>query len=153
MNPCPCGYLGDPVGNCRCSADRVQNYRGRISGPLLDRIDIQMQVQRPPTSALRPGAPAEEASIEVAMRVAAARSVQLERSGVCNAELAGKDLEAAFNAEQATWKLLETATDKLALSARAFQRVQRVARTVADLAGEAVVAQPHMAEALALRIP
>ena len=151
MNPCPCGYLGDPSGDCRCSADRVQNYRGRISGPLLDRIDILMQVQRPPIASLRPDAPAEEASSEVTRRVIRARSIQLDRSGVCNAELSGSNLNQAFCAEEQTWKLLAKAADKLALSARAYQRVQRVARTIADLAQEETVGKHHMAEALALR--
>jgi magnesium chelatase family protein len=151
MNPCPCGYLGDPAGDCRCSADRIQKYRGKISGPLLDRIDILMQVQRPPIESLRPNAPAEEASVEVTRRVIKARSIQLDRSGVCNAELSGRKLKEAFRAEEETWKLLVTAADKLALSARAYQRVQRVARTIADLAQEEAVGKHHMAEALALR--
>ena len=152
MNPCPCGYLGDPAGDCRCSAERVQRYRGRISGPLLDRIDIHMQVQRPALASLRPDAPAEETSIEVALRVAAARSIQMARAGLCNAELSGGALETAFSAEQQSWLLLDRAAEKLALSARAYQRVQRVARTIADLAGEETIRRQHMAEALALRI-
>ncbi len=151
MNPCPCGYLGDPAGDCHCSAERVQNYRSRISGPLLDRIDILMHVQRPPMASLRPNAPAEEASAEVIRRVTNARSIQLERSGVCNAELSGNDLKDAFCAAEETWILLHRAADKLALSARAYQRVQRVARTIADLAEEETVGKHHMAEALALR--
>ncbi len=153
MNPCPCGYLGDPAGDCCCSAERVRRYRGKISGPLLDRIDIHMQVQRPPLASLRPNAPAEEASSEVSLRVTNARSIQLDRSGVCNAELSGSDLEEAFCAEEETWILLNRAADKLALSARGYQRVQRVARTIADLAVEKTVRKYHMAEALALRIP
>jgi len=152
MNPCPCGYLGDPAGNCRCSAERVQRYRGRISGPLLDRIDIHIQVQRPPIASLRPDAPAEESSADVARRVAAARSIQMARAGVCNAELSGAELETAFGAERQSWLLLDRAAEKLALSARGYQRVQRVARTIADLAGEETIRQQHMAEALALRI-
>lgn len=153
MNPCPCGYLGDPASDCHCSAERVHRYRGRISGPLLDRIDIHMQVQRPKLAALHPDAPAEEASTDVALRVAAARAIQMQRAGLCNAELSGDDLKAAFSAEPSAWSLLHRAADKLALSARAYQRVQRVARTIADLAGEDTISQQHMAEALALRIP
>jgi len=151
MNPCPCGYLGDPAGDCRCSAERVQRYRGRISGPLLDRIDIHMQVQRPAIAALRPDAAAEESSVDVALRVSTARSIQMARAGLCNAQLSGADLETAFSAEQQAWLLLDRAAEKLALSARAYQRVQRVARTIADLAGEETIRQHHMAEALALR--
>jgi magnesium chelatase family protein len=151
MNPCPCGYLGDSAGDCRCSAERVDKYRGKISGPLLDRIDIHMQVQRPPLASLRPHAKAEEGSAEVRKRVGEARAIQLERCGVCNAELFGNDLKAAFSAEEETWKLLDEAAEKLALSARAYQRVQRVARTIADLAAHETVRKYHMAEALALR--
>ena len=151
MNPCPCGYLGDPAGDCRCSAERVQNYRGRISGPSLDRIDIHMPVQRPPMESLRPGAPAEEASADVSKRVIDARKIQIERSGVCNAELSGEDLKNAFRADDESWALLDKAAEKLAMSARAYQRVQRVARTIADLAADENVRKRHMAEALALR--
>jgi magnesium chelatase family protein len=151
MNPCPCGYLGAPSGDCRCSAERVDKYRGKISGPLLDRIDIHVEVQRPPIESLRPDAKAEERSAEVRARVIKARSIQLERSGMCNAELSGSDLKEAFRAAEETWTLLDDAADKLALSARAYQRVQRVARTIADLAAADTVGKHHMAEALALR--
>ncbi len=151
MNPCPCGYLGDPSGDCRCSAERVQKYRGKISGPLLDRIDIQMQVPRPSLESLRPDAPAEESSADVSRRVINARTIQLDRAGVCNAELSGDGLKQAFRANDESWTLLHKAADKLALSARAYQRVQRVARTIADLVAEETVGKHHMAEALALR--
>ncbi len=151
MNPCPCGYLGDPAGDCRCSGERIDRYRGRISGPLLDRIDMLVQVQRPPMESLRPDAKAEEPSVDVAERVIEARSIQLARAGVCNAELSGSLLKEAFSAENETWNLLDEAADKLTMSARAYQRVQRVARTIADLAAEHTVRKHHMAEALALR--
>lgn len=151
MNHCPCGYLGDPTGECRCTPSRIEKYRGRISGPLLDRIDLHVQMQRPPPQALRPDAPPEETSAAVRDRVIGARSIQLERSGVCNAELSGNELGKAFAAEAASWTLLDEAADKLAMSARSYQRVQRVARTIADLAKEDVVRRQHMAEALALR--
>jgi magnesium chelatase family protein len=151
MNPCPCGYLGDSAGDCRCSGERVDRYRGRISGPLLDRIDIHMEVQRPPIESLRPDAKAEEGSAEVGARVVKARLIQLERSGAYNAELSGGDLKETFRAAKESWTLLDDAADKLALSARAYQRVQRVARTIADLAAKDTVGKHHMAEALALR--
>ena len=151
MNPCPCGYLGDTGGECRCSGESVRRYRGKISGPLLDRIDIQMQVNRPPLSVLRGDAPTGESSAVVAQRVQDARQIQLARSGVCNAELNGKTLKQAFTADQQCWSLLDKATEQFALSARAYQRVQRVARTVADLAGEETVTARHMGEALGLR--
>ncbi len=151
MNPCPCGYLGDPAGDCRCTAERINKYRGRISGPLLDRIDIHVQVLRPSIESLRPDAEPEEASAMVAKRVIEARSIQLSRCGVCNAELTGRALKESFVAESDTWTLLDEAADKLAMSARAYQRVQRVARTIADLVAEHTVRRQHMAEALALR--
>lgn len=151
MNPCPCGYLGDTRGDCRCSAESVRRYRGKISGPLLDRIDIQMQVNRPPLAVLRGDAPSGESSAVVAQRVQSARQIQIARSGVCNAGLSGGALIKAFTAEPKCWSLLDKATEKFALSARAYQRVQRVARTVADLAGEETVTARHMGEALSLR--
>lgn len=151
MNPCPCGYLGDPASDCRCAAARIEKYRGRISGPLLDRIDIHVEVQRPPIASLHPDAEPEEASATVRKRVTEARSIQIERSGVCNARLDGARLKDAFSAEAACWNLLAEAADKLAMSARAYQRVQRVARTIADLDAADIVTKKHMAEALALR--
>jgi magnesium chelatase family protein len=151
MNPCPCGYHGDTQGNCRCSADVVQRYRGKISGPLLDRIDIQVQVNRPPVESLRPDAPKGEGSSVVARRIHGARRIQLQRSGKTNAELSSGELNDVFRADSETFDLLERAIDKLSLSARAYQRVQRVARTIADLADEESVTTMHVAEALRMR--
>jgi magnesium chelatase family protein len=151
MNPCPCGYHGDTQGDCRCSADVVQRYRGKISGPLLDRIDIQVQVNRPPVESLRPDAPRGEDSRIVAARVSDARKIQLARSGKTNAALTSAELNRVFRAASDTYDLLERAIDKLLLSARAYQRVQRVARTIADLGGEDSVTTMHVAEALRMR--
>jgi magnesium chelatase family protein len=151
MNPCPCGYHGDLRGDCRCSADVVQRYRGKISGPLLDRIDIQVQVNRPPVESLRPDAPKGEASSSVAMRISAARKIQMARSGKTNADLSSAELNSVFQSDGETFDLLEAAMDKLSLSARAYQRVQRVARTIADLADEETITAMHVAEALRMR--
>ena len=151
MNPCPCGYHGDKQGDCRCSAEAVQRYRARISGPLLDRIDIHIEVERPPVESLRPDAPKEEPSEAVAGRVAAARNRMLARSGKINADLTGAELNGSLDADRACFDLLEKATGNLSFSARAYQRVQRVARTIADLAGSDKVSVRHMAEALSLR--
>jgi magnesium chelatase family protein len=151
MNPCPCGYLGDTAGDCRCSADRVSQYRGRISGPLLDRIDIFVTVPRPSKECLRPDAPVAEPSAAILERVAKARAMQIARAGVCNARIPVSVLESLCEATSASWELLERAVERFALSARAHHRVRRVARTIADLAGDTVVAAPHMAEALSLR--
>jgi magnesium chelatase family protein len=153
MNPCPCGYLGDKQGDCNCSADAVRKYRGKVSGPLLDRIDIKLEVNRPPVAVLRPDAEKGESSRLVAARVAGARKAQLRRSGKINATLGAAELGALFAPDSACFDLLEKAAVKLALSARAFQRVQRVARTIADLAGEESVRKEHVAEALALWQP
>lgn len=151
MNPCPCGYLGDPSANCGCSGERVAKYRSKISGPLLDRIDLHVEVRRPPKEALRADAPRAEASQIVARRVAAARAIQMRRSDVCNARLKGESLRSACTVAGAALQLLENATDKFNLSARAYQRILRVARTIADLASEESILPQHVAEALSLR--
>jgi len=151
MNPCPCGHLGDSQSDCRCSSDRVVNYRNKISGPLLDRIDLHVEVLRPSTQALRDGDPGGDDSAVVARRVADAWRRQIARSGVPNARLGGQDMTAACKIDSACWSLLETAAERFNLSARAHQRIVRVARTLADLAGERKIAPPHVAEALSLR--
>ena len=151
MNPCPCGYLGDPQADCCCSGDRVASYRGKISGPLLDRIDLHVEVTRPPTELLRPENGGGETSAVVAKRVARAWRRQSQRFGVCNARLVGRQLEEACQADDQCWNLLATAADQFNLSARSHQRVLKVARTIADLAEVKKIAPPHVAEALSLR--
>jgi magnesium chelatase family protein len=151
MNPCPCGYLGDLAGDCVCSAERVATYRGKISGPLLDRIDLHVDVRRPPREALRTGATGSESSRAVAERVQEARAMQLARTGTCNARLQGRSLNKHCRVRPEALKLLEDAMDKFNLSARAYQRVLRVSRTIADLGGKENVLAPHVAEALSLR--
>ena len=152
MNPCPCGYLGDPQGECRCSADRVSNYRGKISGPLLDRIDMHVAVGRPPTELFRSNAPRGETSAEVAARVQFARDIQLQRSGICNAQLEGSELARVCSVSEECWLLLEGAAERFSLSARGYQRVLRIARTIADLTRAETITPPHIAEALSLRM-
>lgn len=151
MNPCPCGYQGDPRGGCRCSLDRVLNYRAKISGPLLDRIDLQVIVQRLPAESLRPGSNAAESSAAVRERVCAARERQQRRGGACNARLKSDFMEEVCALPPEGWELLEEATERFGLSARAHQRVRRVARTIADLAGRDDIAVDDVAEALGLR--
>lgn len=151
MNPCPCGYLGDPQGECHCSADRVRTYRSKISGPLLDRIDMQLEVLRPSAAVLRAAEPDGESSAAVAARVLAVRERQLARAGVCNALLEGKRLERAATLSPGAEEILDAAMERFALSARTHQRMLRVARTIADLAGEARIEREHLAEALSLR--
>ena len=151
MNPCPCGYSGDPAAECRCSADAIRRYRDKISGPLMDRIDLHVEVGRPPVELLRPDAAPGEASAPIAERVAFARRRQLARAGKINAALSGADLEATLGADKGCFDLLGKASRELGLSARAYQRVQRVARTIADLGGSQSVERAHIAEALGFR--
>lgn len=151
MNPCPCGHLGDDGGRCRCTPERITAYRERISGPLLDRIDLHVDVPRVAPAEIAQG-PAPECSAEVARRVLVARRTQLERQDCTNARLeAPSTLAARVLAEPSAVSLLETALQKLALSARAYHRVLRVARTIADLDGSARVEPRHVAEAITFR--
>ncbi len=151
MNPCPCGYFGDSKSDCRCSRDRVVSYRNKISGPLLDRIDLHVAVLQPSTGMLRDDNPDGENSATVAARVAHVWRQQIERSGVANARLEGKELAAVCEIDDQCWSLLESAAERFNLSARAHQRILRVSRTIADLAGRKKIAPPHVAEALSLR--
>ncbi|MCH8060328.1 MAG: ATP-binding protein [Proteobacteria bacterium] len=151
MNPCPCGFLGDRSGECGCSAERVANYRSKISGPLLDRIDLHVMVGRPAKEALRSNETSGETSATVARRVSRSRSRQLVRSGVCNARLDGAALETHCKLSEECLALLEQAVDQFNLSARSYQRIRRVARTIADLAEVDTITPPQLAEALALR--
>ncbi len=151
MNPCPCGYLGDEGGQCACSADRVAAYRGRISGPLLDRIDLCIEVGRPPREVLRGPAPLAEKSAAMQQRIIAARERQLARDGVCNARLPAAAAEKSCRPDAQGWTLLDAAAERFGLSVRAYQRILRVARTIADLAGVDRIETSHVAEAISLR--
>lgn len=150
MNPCPCGYQGDSQGHCRCSADRVQAYRSRISGPLIDRIDLRVEVLRPPASVFR-GRSRETPTAEVRERVQQARGLAVARQGAINARLAAGDLDEVCPLDDTSWQLLENAADTLGLSARAMHRTTRVARTIADLEREVHIKPAHVAEALGYR--
>jgi magnesium chelatase family protein len=150
MNPCPCGYLGHYSGRCACTPDRIAHYRGRISGPLLDRIDLHVDVP-----ALRENdlsdAPPGEPSAAVRARVDAAHERQLARQVRQNAFLASGEVERWCALDVAAQKLLRESTSRLGLSARAFHRVLKVSRTIADLAANDFVRSTHVAEALAYR--
>jgi magnesium chelatase family protein len=151
MNPCPCGYLGDPQADCCCSGERIAAYRNKISGPVLDRIDLHVEVARPSTRTLRGEGSRADSSATVAARVAEAWQRQQQRAGVCNARLEGELFEQACDVGDDCWLMLDKAAEQFNLSARAHQRVLRVARTIADLAGHKKIAPPHVAEALSLR--
>jgi magnesium chelatase family protein len=151
MNPCPCGHLGDSRGRCRCPPERVAAYRSRVSGPLLDRIDLHVEVGRVALEEIS-GAERPESSAVVATRVAAARECQRQRQSRPNARLeATTGLAAACAAEPAALDVLGRAMRQLGLSARAYHRVLRVARTIADLAASDSVRCEHVAEAISLR--
>jgi magnesium chelatase family protein len=152
MNPCPCGYLGDPRHACRCTPAQLQRYRGRLSGPLLDRIDLQLEVPALPVAELRPGTPGDgEPSATVRERVAAVRADQVARMGVPAGALDGQGVSAHCRPDAEGLAFLETASQRLGLSARAYHRVLKLARTVADLAGAGTIGQPHVAEAIHYR--
>jgi magnesium chelatase family protein len=151
MNPCPCGYLGDRERSCRCSPEQVQRYRQRISGPLLDRIDLQIWLGRVAVSAILRGDNRGEASAAVRRRVARCRQVQLDRQGCYNSALDSEHLLALCQLDSCATRQLTRAAEGLQLSARAVHRSLRVARTLADMAGAQRVASEHLAEAMAYR--
>jgi len=150
MNPCPCGWLGHPAGKCRCTPEQVARYRARLSGPLLDRIDLQIEVPAL-TEAELIDAPPGEPSHRVRQRVEAARQRQLERQGKANALLEVAEIERHCRAEGKAEELLKQAIARLNLSARAFHRILKVARTLADLDGQAHIGSHHVAEAVQFR--
>ncbi len=154
MNPCPCGYLGDSKHECRCSPSQIQRYRARVSGPLLDRIDIHIEAPAVSISELRSTAPGEP-SAAIAARVQAARDRQLARfkgtSVTSNARMSHAQIRAHIPLDSTLGDLLQQAMEQLSLSARAYDRILKVARTIADLAGSERVEAPHLLEAIQYR--
>ena len=155
MNPCPCGYYNHPEKDCMCAPGMVQKYLNRISGPLLDRIDLHIEVTPVGFDELAGRAPAEQ-STNVRERVITARTLQEKRfeevPGVhANAQMSSKQLRTHCRIDEAGNILLKTAMDKLGLSARAYDRILKVARTIADLAGCENIENPHLAEAIHFR--
>jgi magnesium chelatase family protein len=169
MNPCPCGYLGDTTGRCRCAPPEIARYRTRVSGPLLDRIDLRVEVPTVPSEELLAESPAADAAATsacAARRVLRARTLQMRRAGKLNNELDGSEIQDACRLDRACRLLLTQARTKLSLSARGVHRVLRVARTIADLQRadlelsdsanetgpvEDSIGPVHLAEALQLR--
>ncbi|SEQ26587.1 magnesium chelatase family protein [Amphritea atlantica] len=151
MNPCPCGYRGDQSGRCRCSPDQVQRYQAKISGPLLDRIDLQSWVPGLTPEQLMGPAETSECSSAIRARVVSARAVQQQRQGCINDQLSVKELEQYCQLGTEQQRLLMQAMDKMGLSARATHRVLKVSRTIADLQGEAQISNAALLEAIGLR--
>jgi magnesium chelatase family protein len=151
MNPCPCGYAGANSDRCRCSPDQIRNYQGRLSGPLLDRIDIQVEVARLPAGLLSRNDSASESSKQVQARVVAARQWQIKRSSTTNARLSPGEVSTycAISLDDSSY--LEQAVEKLGLSARAYHKCLKVARTIADLAQSSTINRSHLREALSYR--
>ncbi len=150
MNPCPCGFHGDASGKCLCTPPQVKRYRDKISGPLLDRIDLHVHVKSLPIAELQQS-PEGESSATVRERVCVNRASQIQRQGVTNAALDGKGLQAHCALNEGEKSLLATAIDRLKLSARAYDRILRVARTIADMSDSANIQKHHLNEALSYR--
>ncbi len=150
MNPCPCGYLGHYLGRCRCSPEQVARYRGRISGPLMDRIDIQIELPAVPEKEIA-ARQLGESSAAIRERTSAARQTQLARQGKTNALLSVNETEEYCAPDKEGERLLRSALTRLGLSARAYHRVLRLGRTIADLAGSARVNAVHIGEAIQYR--
>jgi magnesium chelatase family protein len=152
MNPCPCGYLGDSSGRCHCTSEQVMRYRARVSGPLLDRIDMHLDVPRISHEVLRKGSPeGEESSTAIRARVVAARNRALARSGKANSALTAKEVKQLCVLTEPGHKLLEQAMDKFGLSHRAYHRILKLARTIADLAKSETIEVAHLSEAIGYR--
>jgi len=154
MNPCPCGYLGDPRHECRCSPAQIQRYRARISGPLLDRIDLHIEAPALSINELRTEQPAESSEV-IRARVQAARERQLARFAgtrtTSNARMTHAQIRAACVIDATLGDLLQQAMEQLSLSARAYDRILKVARTIADLAASDRIEAPHLLEAIQYR--
>ena len=155
MNPCPCGHYGDLRRECRCSPVQVQKYRSRLSGPLLDRIDIHVEVPAMELKDLA-GTSAEESSASIRERVTRARLVQLQRFSdqgrvTCNARMTPRLLRKHCALDPESMELLKQAVANLSLSARAYDRILKVSRTIADLAGAPMIQALHLAEAVQYR--
>ena len=154
MNPCPCGYLGDPRRECRCTSTQIQRYRNRISGPLLDRIDIHVEAPSVSVGEIRDDQPAE-GSREIRSRIATAQSVQRARFRAgntwCNARMSQAQIGRNCSIGKNLGDLLQQAMEQLHLSARAYTRILKVARTIADLEGAEAIASNHILEAIQYR--
>ncbi|CAG7857366.1 Competence protein ComM [biofilm metagenome] len=152
MNPCPCGYLGDSSGRCHCTSEQVVRYRARVSGPLLDRIDMHLDVPRISHEVLRKGSPqGEETSADIRLRVVAARNLAMARNGKANSSLSAKEVKQLCLLTEQGHLLLEQAMERFGLSHRAYHRILKLARTIADLAHSESIEVAHLSEAIGYR--
>jgi magnesium chelatase family protein len=158
MNPCPCGWLGHVSGRCHCTPEQVARYRGRVSGPLIDRIDLGIEVPPLDPRALAVSATSGETGAGIAVhsdtvrgQVCTARSRQLARQGKPNARLTSREIDTHCIPDAEGAEMLAKAMAQLAFSARAYHRILKVSRTIADLAGEATITAPDVAEAIGYR--
>jgi magnesium chelatase family protein len=153
MNPCPCGYFGDGQHQCQCSAEQIKRYKGKLSGPLLDRIDLQLTLQPTPLNLITSPEKVltEESSKDIQKRVIASCERQIKRQGKRNAQLSGDQIFKLGLFSKEALDLLETSGERMKLSARALQRVSKVARTIADLEDRSEVNRSHVLEALSYR--
>ena len=149
MNPCPCGYYGNRQRKCMCSQNQIQQYRSRLSGPLLDRFDLQLEVQPVELSAFNKSK-IEESSTAVKARISEARRVQTNRFGTYNAHLSAKQLQQC-RCSQSDLAWLQQACQQLQLSARAYHKVLKIAQTIADIDQDQTIQQKHMMEAMQYR--
>jgi magnesium chelatase family protein len=150
MNPCPCGYLGHYSAKCHCTPEQVARYRRRISGPLLDRIDLHVEVPAVPPDELS-GTVGAEPSASMTLRTSAARDVQISRQHKPNAYLSTREVEQHARTDTQGEVLLKQAISRLGLSARGYHRILKVARTIADLAASQTVCAEHVAESIQYR--
>ncbi|EKD76943.1 MAG: Sigma 54 interacting protein [uncultured bacterium] len=152
MNPCPCGYVGDPSGRCQCTAEQIARYQNRLSGPLLDRIDMHVRVPPLPHELLLSQQTEQSESSEtIRARVMAAREKQYARSSFINAQLTSELITQHCGVEKSDYAFLNQAMTKLGLSARAYHRILKLSRTIADLDSSDKIKQAHLQEALGYR--
>jgi magnesium chelatase family protein len=151
MNPCPCGYHGDRTGDCVCSGEQINRYRNKVSGPLLDRVDLFVEVARPGQVIIPGKSQPGEPSTAVRQRVVAAHRIQHRRQGMTNAQLEATGMKSHCRLSTEDEDFVESAAEQLGLSPRACQRVLKVARTIADLESSDDIGQGHLAEALGFR--
>ncbi len=151
MNPCPCGRFGDPMGLCTCTPPQITQYLNRVSAPLLERFDIHLEVPRVDLSDFDGSSPPSETSASAAARVRRAREIQLARQGKCNARLLDAQINRLCSPDKAGRALLNRSMEVLGFSARARQRILKLARTIADLSGEANIGAQHVGEAVTYR--